>query len=209
VTANAKSGSSPTSAPGVGVMPNCPAYFVVGFEWLKLYMADDSYHPFSPAGCDTMESYWRLAVGPVVNSHHGGGSYYPLSCGQHNIEQINMRPNSDYFLIPLSAGKPRTFRIAAYFYDYDWGSSDDLYYYFDTTVQIPSFTNANQAITSSCSHNSAGWLANVAPNAPVLSSHPELKNNACILRSYVRNAGDGIGQMYLWWSIYEPSSSGN
>jgi hypothetical protein len=210
VTANAKSGSSPTSAPGNGFLPNCPAYFVVGFEWLKLYVADDSYHPFSPAGCDTMESYWRLAVGPIVNSHHGGGSYYPLSCGHHNIEQINQRPNSDFFRIPLSSKKFSSFRAAAYFYDYDWGSSDDLYYYLDMTVQIPSFTNANQAIASSCvSPNPNGTVAILSPNSPILSGHPELKNNACVLRSYIANRGDGIGQMYLWWSIYEPSSSGN
>jgi hypothetical protein len=209
VTANAKSGSSPTSAPGNGFLPKCPEYFVLGFEWLKLYVADDSYHPFSPAGCDTMESYWRLTVGSVTTRFHEG-SYYPLSCGHHNIEQINQRPNSDFFRIPLSSNKFSSFRVAAYFYDYDWGSSDDLYYYLDMTVQIPSFTNANQAIASSCvTPNPNGTVAILSPNSPILSGHPELKNNACVLRSYIANRGDGIGQMYLWWSIYEQSPSGN
>ncbi|MGD8813707.1 MAG: hypothetical protein PVI78_04445 [Anaerolineales bacterium] len=210
VTANAKSGSSPTSAPANGFLPNCPAYFVLGFEWLKLYVADDSFHPFSPAGCDTMEAYWRLAGGPVVNSFPSGGSYSPLSCGHHNIEQINQRPNSNLFVIPLSSNKATYFRAAAYFYDYDSGSSDDLFYYFDMNVLIPSFTNANQAIASSCvSPNPNGTVAILYPNSPILSSHSKLTNNGCVLRSYLDSTDDGKGRMYLWWSIYEPSSSGN
>lgn len=209
VTANAKSGSSPTSAPGNGLLPHCPSYFALEFEYLQMYVADDSYHPFSPAGCDKMEAYWRLAVGPILNSYPVSG-YYPLSCGQYNIEQINMQSNSDFFRIPLSSNKPRSIRIAAYFYDYDWGSSDDLFYYLDTTVQIPSFTDANQAVTSACpSLNPAGHTAYLPSNSPMVSDHPEISNRACALRSYLRSLDDGKGQMYLWWSIYEPSSSGN
>lgn len=209
VTANAKSGSSPTSAPGTGFVPNCPAYFIAGFEWIKLYVADDSYHPFSPAGCDKMEAYWRLAVGPIVTSHPSGG-YYPLSCGQYSIEQINMRPNSDFFRIPMSSNKPRSVRIAAYFYDYDWGSSDDLFYYLDETIQIPSFTVADAAITSACNGWKAdGYVRFLPSNSPLLSNQPQPRNKACVLRSHPRRRGDGLGNMYLWWSIYEPSASGN
>jgi hypothetical protein len=157
-----------------------------------------------------MEAYWRLTVGSLTNSYPSGGGYYSLSCGRHNIEQINMRTNSDFFRMPLSRNKASSYRIAAYFYDYDSGSSDDLFYYLDATVQIPSFTDANQAVTSACpSLNPAGFTGYLPSNSPMLSDHSELTNRACALRSYLRSMDDGKGQMYLWWSIYEPSSSGN
>jgi hypothetical protein len=211
VTANAKSGTSPTSAPGNGSLPTCPVYIMFGLEYLEMYTTCEGLCFKGTWPCDTLDAYWTLAVGSIVRRYYGGNIYYGMRCGFHNIEAMNNVTNSSVFLFPISPTEARSWRILAEWWDYDTWSGNDLIFRLDKTFGIKNLPWAEQAVLSCSGSTAQGTTSPVTTTSArhsILSDHPEI-DAACGFASSLHKTDSGKGFIYVWWAVYKVSASGN
>jgi hypothetical protein len=213
VTANGKTGNSPTSAAAYAVLPYCPAYIVIGFADLQMYSTCEGFCAKGSWPCDKLEAYYKLGVGTNIRNFYGGNFFYPLDCGYYYIPNMHEGSKSTVFVKPIPANnKPMSYRVLAEWWDYDTWSANDLIFRLDATWGITSVQQAKQAVAS-CSGSSAKgsyhplyWTAS-SLDSSLMSSYPGI-GHPCAFYSSLRKTDSGKGDIVVWWFVYEPSASG-
>ena len=149
VLANAKNGSTSGSQTVGEMLPYCGKYAEVVFDHMHIYKSCDSCCCGGWAS-DTYEAYFSLSVNDMVHTFGNQDHTLGITAGNIYFKPIATyfnKPNQEKFLVRISK-EPIEIKIQGNFYDYDWGSADDLWAGLLEYYRYPTFQDALKSVNN-------------------------------------------------------------